>query len=144
MRSVFFIIMIFLCSAIFGQDESKTSIAGGAKALIFEFDGLDNLSADSYQGGLGGKMFFNNTMALRVMFNFDHLSEEMPVNPAGNQSGVNGESSETYFGLGAGMEFHLRNKERVSPYFGAGLGFTTHSSEDKTGVTYIEGTNAYR
>ena len=62
MRNILIVSLISLCTIAFAQDESKTSIAGGAKAIIFEFDGLDNLSADSYEGGIGGKIFFNKNM----------------------------------------------------------------------------------
>ena len=123
MRNILVVILIFMCTFTFAQDESKTSIAGGAKALVFEFDGLDNLSADSYQGGIGAKLFLNKSMALRMMLNFDRTSEEDPVNPNTGQDGTNGESVNSNFGLGAGLEIHLGNKSRVSPYFGGGLGF---------------------
>jgi len=144
MRKVIFIALIFMSSTIFGQVESKTSITGGAKALLFEFSGLSSLSADSYEGGIGGKIFFNNSMALRIMLNFDRFSEENPANATGTLNGVKGEYVSTSFGLGAGMEFHLTSMKRVSPYFGGGIGFTRFSSEDKEAITYFPGSDASR
>ena len=144
MRNILVVILIFMCTFTFAQDESKTSIAGGAKALVFEFDGLDNLSADSYQGGIGAKLFLNNSMALRMMFNFDRLSEEDPANPATGLEGTNGEYINTNFGLGAGLEIHLGNKSRVSPYFGGGLGFTYGSAVYKPPIVYDQGASVTR
>ncbi|MEJ2544191.1 MAG: outer membrane beta-barrel protein [Calditrichaceae bacterium] len=144
MRSILIVSLIFLCTIAFAQDESKTSIAGGAKALIFEFDGLDNLSADSYNGGLGGKIYFSSSLALRVGFNFDYESETIHANPADDENGVDGEYSESTFGLLAAMEIHTRNKSRVSPYFGGGFGFTRYGSEYKEPDTYVPGGNSYR
>ncbi len=136
MRNILVISLIFLCTIVFAQEEPKTSIKGGAKALIFEFDGLDNLSADSYEGGIGGKIFFNKTIALRVVLNFDRFSYKDPANPSAGNEGVDGEYVETTFGLGSGVEFHLRNKSRVSPYFGAGIGFSVTSEDYKPMVEY--------
>lgn len=144
MRNIILISLIFLCSVVFGQEESKTSIAGGAKALLFEFNGLSSISADSYEGGFGGKMFFNRKLALRVVFNFDRSSDEIPANPTGGNDGVNGEEINTSFGLGAGIEYHLKSKARVSPYIGAGLGFSKTSSEEKAADTFFPGSDSYR
>lgn len=144
MRNILIISLILLCTTAFAQNESKTSIAGGAKALIFEFDGLDDLSADSYEGGIGGKIFLNNSMAIRFGFNFDRVSEEDPANPPANLEGKNGEYVSSNFGLGAGIEIHTRSKSRVSPYFGGGFEFMRGSSENKPAVTYFDGANATR
>jgi len=146
MRNILVISLIFLCSIVFAQDEPKTSIAGGAKALIFEFDGLDNLSADSYEGGIGGKIFFSNSLALRIGFNFDRLSETEPANPDADEVGIDGEYVSTSFGLFAGIEIHTRIKSRVSPYFGGGLGFTRNSMEYKLPDIYpdVAGATSYR
>ena len=146
MRNIFIVSLIFICTFAFAQDESKTSIAGGAKALIFEFDGLDNLSADSYEGGIGGKIFLNSSMALRLGFNFDYLSETRPANPDDDEVGVDGEYTYSSFGLLAGVEIHTRSKSRVSPYFGGGFGFTRISMENKLPDTYpdVTGADSYR
>ena len=136
MRNVLVISLIFLCAIAFAQDEPKTSIIGGAKALLFEFNGLDNLSADSYEGGYGIKIFFNKSWALRAVLNYQRYYEETPANPGAGQEGVNGEERETTFGLGTGVEYHLRSKSRVSPYFGIGLGFMYGSAEYKPSQAY--------
>ena len=144
MRNVILITLIFLCSIVFGQEESKTSIAAGAKALVFEFDGLAYLSADSYEGGIGAKMFFNRKLALRFIFNFDRISEEEPANPPTGFDDAKGEYVSTSFGLGAGLEYHLRSKARVSPYFGGGFGFARISSEDKPSEWWFPGNDESR
>lgn len=144
MRNIILITLIFLCSIVFGQEEPKTSIAGGAKALLFEFDGLSYLSAGSYEGGIGAKMFFNNKLGLRVVFNYDRLSETEPANPVGDDGHKDGEFVSTSFGLGAGIEYHLRSKARVSPYIGGGVGFSVISSEDKAPDTWGPGGDSYR
>lgn len=144
MRNILVISLIFLCTIVFAQDEPKTSIKGGATALIFEFDGLDNLSADSYEGGLGAKLFISRNLALRFVLNFDRLSETDPANPQGILRGKNGEYRRTEFGLGAGLEYHFITKARVSPYIGGGFGFMYGSSENKPAVTYFQGANATR
>ena len=146
MRNILLVTLFFLCTLAFAQDESKTSIAGGAKALIFEFDGLANLSADSYEGGIGGKIFFNKSLALRVGFNFDRSSETRPANPDADEVGIDGEYVSSSFGLLAGIEIHTNSKSRVSPYFGGGLGFNKSSVENKLPDTYpdVTGATSYR
>lgn len=107
----------------------------GDKALLFQFSGLSFLGANEFDGGIGGKMFLNNKMAIRGVVKFAMKSETDPWN--GVAAGNDGEISASKIGLGAAFEYHLAH-DKVCPYFGGGFEFTTSSTERK--VKYANGT----
>ena len=76
--SLIFIILIFSFSSLHaGEPYFKTR----SKALLFEFSGLDNLGANSYNGGIGGKYFIDNRMAIRGSLQFMNINETIPDRP---------------------------------------------------------------
>jgi len=120
-----FIILIFTFSSVQAGDPY---LKKRSKALLFEFSGLDNLGANSFNGGIGGKYFIDNRMAIRGSLQFMTINETIPFQGTG---GVNGESQANRFGLSAAVEVHF-DTSRVNPYFGGGLGIAFTSTESKT------------
>jgi hypothetical protein len=118
-------------------DDAATSVAAGSKAIMFTFSGLSFLGAGSYQnglstagtnafgGGIGGKYFLTNAIGLRagLQFGMAHQTDATTL-PSG---GTDGNYSATLFGISAGGEYHL-NINRVSPYAGLQVSFTTTST----------------
>jgi len=102
----------------------------GSIGLLFSFAGLDNLSANSFNGGIGGKYYLSSTTAFRAGLQFMTAKREIPANPPAGFAGQDGEISGSTFGLNGALEFH-RGSERVSPYLGFGLGLSTTSTENK-------------
>ena len=130
-----FLLVIFVLTTVssFSQDNS-TYISSGAKAVLFSFSGLANLGAGNYEGGAGAKFFISPEMALRAGLQFSRISTTTPANPTPSQVGLDGSFSEFTFGLAAAMEYHLTVK-RVSPFFGAGVSFSSTSNERKNAVS---------
>ncbi|HWP82494.1 MAG TPA: outer membrane beta-barrel protein [Bacteroidota bacterium] len=109
------------------------SIQASSKALLFSFSGFSFLSAGNFEGGIGGKYYLSETMAVRGGVQFASASQDVPANPATGQTGTDGEISASRFGVAGAVELHL-SKGRVRPYVGGGLGFSTTSTESKNAV----------
>ena len=131
MRQFLIILVVILLSVSlsFGQ-EDKPFMTKGDKALLFEFRGLNDLGAHSFNGGIGGKYYLSQDMAIRGGLQFVSINEDDPFQGTG---GADGEASASQFGLSAALEIHLGTK-RVSPYYGGGLGVSFTSTESKNAV----------
>ncbi len=116
-------------SSSFAEDLVPANGAG-SKALLFTFSGLANLGAAAFNGGIGGKYFIAEKMALRGNLNFMTSSESRPFT-GGGTGGTDGSNSGTAFGLGAALEYFLA-KARLSPFVGGGLGISLSSTNQKS------------
>ncbi len=128
------VLVLVLCSFAFGQE--KPNFDAGSKALLFEWSGFSDLGANAYMGGIGGKYFISPLMGVRGALQFSHMKMTNPFNPVPgtNQTGKDGESTASLFGLAGAVEVHL-SAQRVSPFFGGGISFQTTSTEEKDMVT---------
>jgi opacity protein-like surface antigen len=128
-KSVIFLLMLILFagSAVHSQVKPPTE---GSKALLFNFVGLSSLGLDMYQGGIGGKYFLSDEMAVRALLIFGINNQ--------TQNGVAGFTDETTdqfsFGIGGALEYHLPISTHVSPYFGGGISFTTSTTTSTPSV----------
>jgi opacity protein-like surface antigen len=116
-------------SSLLGQSVTP-NLAKRAKALLFTFGGFSNLSAGSFEGGVGVKYYYKDKLGIRAGLQFASASAEIPANAPTGVQGIDGERSATRFGVTAALEFH-KGAGRVSPYLGGGLGFSTTSTETK-------------
>ncbi len=98
---------------------------------MFNFTGLDNLNANSFNGGFGGKLYLSPTMAVRGGLQFITASQDFPINLDPGQQGQDGEISASTFGFNGAVEIHS-GAGRVSPFIGVGAGFSTTSTENKS------------
>jgi hypothetical protein len=114
--------------------EVSPTIGTGSKALLFSFSGLSFLNANAFNGGIGGKYFLMENLALRGGLQFMSVSKSIPANPPVGVTGTDGSQSAFQLGINAAAEYHL-SKARVSPYVGGGLLFSTTSTNNKTPVT---------
>ena len=127
-RIILCILIIFTFFLILQAQTSETYFERGSKAMLFEFVGLAFLGANSFDGGVGGKYFINQDLAIRGGIQFAEISEDDPFQGTG---GVDGKSEASQFGVSAAAEFHL-NRARVSPYVGGGLALRFTSTESKS------------
>jgi opacity protein-like surface antigen len=127
--AILFTILILVGSMSFGQDIAPGPSAG-SKGFLFEFDGLAALRANKYEGGFGAKLYLSDYMAVRGMIQFALSSTKTPADPGTGQIGADGSTSDNTFGAGGAIELHF-TKSRISPYFGAGIMFSTRSTESK-------------
>lgn len=128
MKNLIVIATIFIMVLSMNAQEEKPFMEKGARALLFELSGLDNIGVNSYRGGFGAKYFLNNDLAIRGSIQFANVREN---NPFQGTDGVDGYEKASQFGLLAAVEKHLTTN-RLSPYFGGGLGFSFTSTEEKT------------
>jgi len=125
-------LLMFISSLSFAQ-QNQGYFKAGSKALLFEFSGLADLGAGSYNGGLGGKYFLTNKMAIRGSLQFMDISQEIPYQGDG---GLDGTRDVNLFGISGALEVHF-DTSRVNPYFGGGVGFAISSTERKTAAADI-------
>lgn len=116
----------------FGQGVTP-NLAKGTTALLFSFDGLSNLNAGDFDGGVGVKYYYKDGVALRLGLQFAKANRDLPANAPAGLQGTDGEQSATRLGLSAAAEWH-RGTGRANAYLGAGLGFATTSTERKSPV----------
>jgi hypothetical protein len=129
MRKAILSLAVFLLSGIaFAQVTPQFN--RGSKGLLFSFDGLDNLNADSFNGGIGGKYYLSSTMAVRGSLQFLAANRDLPANPPAGTTSQDGSISGATLGFTGALEFH-RGTGRVNPFFGVGVGFSTTSTENK-------------
>lgn len=122
--------VVLAASFAYAQDFT-TSVAQGSKSMLFSFQGLSDLGAGDYNGGIGGKYFLSNNIGIRVGLVFGNYSQVVVANPGAGMTGTDGSRSGTEFGINAAVEYHLL-PTRVSPYVGAGVSFTSASTEVKS------------
>ena len=126
-------VLTLVGSVSYSQDVTP-NLAGGSKALLFTFGGLNTLAANNFGGGFGAKLYLSSSMAVRGALQFSSNSTTSPANPNPGDVGADGSSSNTTIGVGGGVELHM-GSGRVSPYIGAGVGFSTTSTESKNAAT---------
>lgn len=128
------LIIILICTFAFAQDK-VTSVEKGSTAVLFSFSGLDNLNANTINGGVGGKYFITSDFAVRVGARINGFTEKYPANPDATELGIDGEYSTFTFGFNAAIEWHL-TASRVSPYLGGGIGYSNTSTDFYPSVTW--------
>jgi hypothetical protein len=121
--------LTLLAPAAWSEDVTP-EINGGSKAALFTFSGLATLGANAFNGGIGGKYYLMDMLALRGSLLFAFADQGILAPAAG---GTAGDMNAFTIGLSVGGEYHLL-KTRVSPYVGATLGFTSTSTSQKDAV----------
>jgi len=100
----------------------------GSKSLNFTFGGLGafGINPSGPNGGIGVSYFLNSDAAIRAGLQLGLATTSTPANP----SGTDGSTSSLTLGI-AGDYLMYMNAGRVRPYMGAGIHFTTQSSDTK-------------
>ncbi len=106
----------------------------GDKAVLFNFSGLGILSLNKYDGGIGGKYFIADNMAVRGMF-------LLGINNTSSNSNPQSSTNQMSFGLEGGLEYHLPLASHLSPYFGGDLSFMTSAATINPGNARSTNTN---
>ncbi len=136
MKSLIVIFVLFVCG--FAQQPSQNNFTRtSSKALLFSFSGLSNLNANTFNNGIGGKLYVNDQIAIYAGLIMDYQKITTPINPDTNEIGYDGENSSLNIGVNGGFEWHPVN-QKVSPYLGAGFLFSFGSQKQ------FEGNKWYR
>lgn len=129
MRRILIAMVVYLLPGL-ALAQVTPRLQSGGKALLFSFSGLDNLNANSFNGGFGGKYFLSPTMALRLGVQLATASQDIPANPPAGLDGQDGKISGGAWGLNGALELH-GGTGRVSPFVGLGIAYSTTSTENK-------------
>lgn len=128
MRHTIIVLCFLIVSISFAQEKENPVFSGKAsKALLFSFRGLDNLSAQNYDGGMGGKYYVNDQLAIRFGLQISGMNQTTPANPDTSQNGYDGKRTGSSISFSPAVEWHFNNK-RLSPYAGLGFSYTASSS----------------
>ena len=101
----------------------------GDKAMVFMFNGLDDLSVDGYGGfyGFGARYYIADGTALRVGLQFGKLSH--------TDVDFDWEDDYNTYGVSAAYEKHMAGPcSSVSPYWGIGAGYSAFSDKDTNDI----------
>lgn len=105
----------------------------GTKALLFEFNGLNQLGVGGVNGGIGFRYYMQDGMALRPSVNFTWVSADQDT--SGNQLTTTG------VGGSLAIEKHLAAIGPVSPYLGIGAGVNYSKVENDLAMTEDKATS---
>lgn len=121
------ICLLFILSAILNlhaQEETHQEDQKSKFGLIFSLSGLDDLRLNEFDGGIGGKYFLNERLALRGVLDLSVSSTNSEISSTLGSDELDSFS----LGISSGVEFHFRGRDRMSPYLGAEFGVHTSSS----------------
>ncbi len=125
---------ILLAAAPSVQAQSLNVAKQGDKAVLFNFTGLSTLSLNAYQGGIGGKYFISDGLAVRAMLLFGLDNRTTNSSPQFTDDLLS-------LGIGGGLEYHLPLASRISPYLGGVFSFLTSAETVNPGGTKISSTS---
>jgi opacity protein-like surface antigen len=108
------------------------AIHAGAKSMNFTFNGLGNfgIGPTGPNAGIGGSYFLSNDAAVRAGLQVGLSTTSTPANAPTGTTGTDGSTSSFSFGIAADYLMYM-NAGRVRPYWGAGLNFSTTTSDVK-------------
>lgn len=124
----------------FAQDNDniiRPSTKAGSAAWVFQFGGLATMGMGAVSittanntavVGAGYKYYLSDDMALRAMLGFSTTT-------SGDEATVAGSTTNTNYGIAAGIELHTHAVYSTSPYFGAQISFGGASSTNKSSST---------
>jgi len=116
-----------------GKSEMPFSLKG-KKALSFSFNGF-NLG--EFYGGIGGKMWISNSVALFASVDMDYSSSTTK-----RSEQTNGNKSSSFStGLTFGMNKKMGSNKRFLPYFGGSVGFSYSRSSSETNFAVADDYN---
>jgi hypothetical protein len=119
------------------QDQTAKGKAGD-KALLFSLNGLSNLGAGNFQGGLGFRYHFTSSMAGRVALGFGMTSVTDKA-PTGSSTAVDEKTTDMSFGVAPGLEYYIVHTNSVNGYIGAEV-FFRMTSKTVEGVGNVANT----
>jgi opacity protein-like surface antigen len=129
------LILALAIAMVFGlaaAQDVNPAIHQGAKSLNFTFNGLGNfgIGPTGPNAGIGGSYFLSSDAAVRAGLQVGLSTTSTPANAPAGFTGTDGSTSSFAFGIAADYLMYM-NAGRVRPYCGAGLNFSTTTSDVK-------------
>jgi len=132
MKHLILLALLFTPFYLHAQDKVNDSdVNSSGFALLFSFNGLDNLRLNNYNGGIGLKFYVSEHVSLRMGLQTSIENESIPANPDEDENGKDGSEYRSDYGTSIGTEIRL-SSGRVCPYVGAEIGFR------RGGYEYLE------
>ncbi len=126
------VVVAALATVSMGIPQARAAAVNTSKgncSMLFQFNGLSNLSTSAYKGGFGFRHFIQDGMAIRPMVTVGIGSEkDKPL----SSNDVESKETSTEFGAEITIEKHAAAIGPVSPYMGGQAGFST--TKDKAEV----------
>ena len=118
MKKVVFILtaVLVLVNFALAGDDAKPMTKMGDRAWMFTLSGLSALGAGNYWGGVGGKYYFQDDMALRAGVGFSTTNNPDPA------------TDPTDWNIAAGVQYNYATNNAVTAYVGGMVGYW---SQDK-------------
>ena len=139
MKKIIIVILSVLVLANVSIAQKYTPHVKGDSAMLFSFSGLGFLAAFEYQGGFGYKKYLNDKTAVRGAFALNNAKETTKGYIPEGYVGEDGYDKSFGIGFEVAGEMH-RNKGKVDPYYGAGLGFSMTRTKYADPVAGPQGT----
>jgi len=129
------LVALMVVSVTYAGDTVVPKTKAGDKALLFTLNGLGNLGAAQFGGGIGAKYYFANKWAgrLGIGFNTSTATTDNPQDPApAGESGDRDETS-TSFTITPGVLYTIAVSGPVNAYVGAQILFVS-STTSRDGI----------
>ncbi len=118
-------LVLLLVPFLLQAQDASSKRSAGDKALLFSLNGLGNLGAGNYMGGVGFKYYFSNTMALRASLGFGSSSE---TKKAPSSSQADEKTTDMAFSIAPGIVVDLVHNSAVVGYVGGQIMYTMSSN----------------
>ena len=140
-RALAVLVVLALLVSVSQAADPKPITKSGTMALLFDLGGLANLSAGTYQGGLGFKYFIGNNMAIRAGLGFSTTSATVKNPTSPTPAGQLDESklSDMSFSIVPGFQYYLLQTGPLAGYAGAQISFKSTSRTREGSATDAEG-----
>ncbi|MBU3698670.1 MAG: porin family protein [Candidatus Kapabacteria bacterium] len=128
MKTIFTVGMLLLAfsTAAHAQDESTIRYKQGASALLFTLNGLSDLQAGNYMGGVGASTFLADNIAIRCGLGFGS-------NTVSKNNTTEDETTVTTFNVAPGARYNLFNNTNVALFAGGQAMFGLAQTKNSVG-----------
>ena len=126
---ILLILMLILASSGIAQDTTQTK--GPKAALLFNFNRLE---LQPFAGGVGYKYWTANKLALHTSLDLGYSIENI---------NSTSERTNTKLGLSTGIQFHPKNRDKISPYWEGALGLIYTKSKRSNSTKFSSLTSKF-
>lgn len=125
------LVFLVLFTGLSSAQEISAKSHKGDKGISFSVSGLSYVGLGQFEGGIGGKYWISNKLALTSSIG---ISAYKTTSTSSYSNYSDSKSTYSRFSLFVGVEDHFFVKKRLSPYFGGGIDFRFSSRVDYAGL----------
>jgi len=133
------VMAVIAVSAIPQAQAAPVETSKNSTAMLFQFNGLSDLSTSAYKGGFGIRHFIQDKVAIRPMIMVGMSSDkDKPV----SEGDAEVKDTDTILGAELTVEKHANPIGSVSPYVGGQAGFSWEKMKREVDGTETGSTNS--